>query len=147
QCQSHSHNQNATTSTSGGTFGDKGVEPLARCSQCERWRTAFHHFPHPHQQQGLVQASPASANGTANANAAAAPLHGRPRRISKPRHRAALTANATQQHQRQHYQHQTNAAVPFVSFSPRSPSRNSPAATTTTATTTTTTTTTSRKRR
>ncbi|KAL2157236.1 hypothetical protein VTH06DRAFT_6276 [Thermothelomyces fergusii] len=124
---------------------DKGLEPQARCSQCGRRRTACHHFPHHPHQHGR-QAAPTSANTTANANAAAAPLHAQPRRISELRHRAALTANVAHQysyphphpHQHQHqHQHPTNAAAPAVSFS-QHPPPSGPA---------TTTGTTSRKRR
>ncbi|KAK4154820.1 hypothetical protein C8A00DRAFT_14102 [Chaetomidium leptoderma] len=98
-------------------LNDKGLEPRARCSQCGRRRTACHHLPY---QQGLQQptsaASPSvgstcnNVNGTPSA-APPPPLHPhphpRPRRISKLRHRSALSST-TAQH--------TNAAA-TVTFS------------------------------
>ncbi|KAL2145901.1 hypothetical protein VTI28DRAFT_5983 [Corynascus sepedonium] len=84
--QGLAHSQNASV----GGFMDKGLEPRARCSQCGRRRTACHHLPH---QQGLQQ-QPTTA--PASANVAPGALHPRPRRISKLRHRAALTSGAAQ---------------------------------------------------
>ncbi|KAK3306099.1 uncharacterized protein B0T15DRAFT_511947 [Chaetomium strumarium] len=94
---------------SANSLTDRGGEPRSRCSQCGRRRTACHHLPN---QQGLQQpASPSSsttaiiANGTLSA--APSPLHQRPRRISKLRHRALTATTATH----------TNAAAASVTFS------------------------------
>ncbi|KAH6845779.1 hypothetical protein B0I37DRAFT_381047 [Chaetomium sp. MPI-CAGE-AT-0009] len=111
---------------SANSLNDRGLEPRSRCSQCGRRRTACHHLPH---QQGLQQpgtstsssqsgsqsqASPSAnsipvpANGSLSA--APPPLQPRPRRISKLRHRAALTGTTAQQ---------SNATtVNSVTFSP-----------------------------
>ncbi|KAK4166966.1 hypothetical protein QBC43DRAFT_204786 [Cladorrhinum sp. PSN259] len=96
-----------------GTGIDKGIlEPRARCSQCGRRRTMCHHHQ-PSQQQGpgahaptspLLVSSvipPKSPNAITNGALSAAPpppLHpgGRPRRISKLKHRA-LTATFSAQ--------------------------------------------------
>ncbi|KAK4120681.1 hypothetical protein N657DRAFT_579339 [Parathielavia appendiculata] len=95
-------------------INDKGLEPRARCSQCGRRRTGCHHLPH---QQGVQQpASSSSAASAIIANGAlsAAAPHTRPRRISKLRHRAALSVTSAQQPQQAQ---QSNAAVAALTFS------------------------------
>ncbi|KAK4185426.1 hypothetical protein QBC35DRAFT_439442 [Podospora australis] len=78
---------------------DKGalLEPRARCSQCGRRRAACHHpppAPSPSITNGTLSAAPLSPPpGAASAAGAgaAAPLHNRPRRISKLKHRLNAT--------------------------------------------------------
>jgi len=90
---------------------DKGIlEPRTRCSQCGRRRTVCHHHQPSQQQQGPGAHAPTSpslsssavppipiTNGALSAARSPPPLHqGRPRRISKLKHRA-LTATFSAQ--------------------------------------------------
>ncbi|KAL2257776.1 hypothetical protein VTK26DRAFT_9182 [Humicola hyalothermophila] len=70
--------------------GVGGLEPRARCSQCGRRRAACNHQP-----PRTPSANPINANGAPSA-VPPPPLHARPRRISKLKHRALTGTFAAQ---------------------------------------------------